>query len=333
MGTIIKLSPDNIKTNVLTKCHKDWAKCMSTRVLTRFYYSHIMKNAVLLEEKCPSPAIIRINDLTWFHNDWTINVTSRELTRKNAPPPPPLVAMFFNRRETFGNSAQTSLLTRKNAPPTINKEKCPAPPGGHVFQRTGPKLELSSDIIRNKILTQTNQQSNQRTGQQQYFHEDWTKHLTSRVITKKMPCPLAAINNLSHKVKNAPPPGGHIFQQTRTIFEIIHNIISTIVLTKFHEDLTINMTSKVLTRKKVPSPGSHDFHITGIFFKLSCNTIIGYFENPELKAGGQGAAGPSVGPGDKGARGPQKLLDSTHLKDVYKLFTDRRTDGRTPDAE
>ncbi|KAH3790933.1 hypothetical protein DPMN_169141 [Dreissena polymorpha] len=27
--------------------------------------------------------------------------------------------------------------------------------------------------------------------------------------------------------------------------------------------------------------------------------------------------------------GPRwKLLDSTHLKDVYKLFTDRRTDGR-----
>ncbi|KAH3895300.1 hypothetical protein DPMN_019461 [Dreissena polymorpha] len=92
---------------------------------------------------------------------------------------------------------------------------------------------------------QTNQQSNQQTGQHQYFHEDWTKHLTSRVLTKKMPCPLAAINNFNHKVKNVPLPGGHIFQQTRTIFEIIHDIISTIVLTK------------VLTRKKVPSPGSH----------------------------------------------------------------------------
>ncbi|KAH3895817.1 hypothetical protein DPMN_019984 [Dreissena polymorpha] len=259
MGTIIKLSPDNIKTNVLTKCHKDWAKCMSTRVLTRFYYSHIMKNAVLLEEKCPSPAIIRINDLTWFHNDWTINVTSRELTRKNAPPPP-WWPCFSTDGKHLGTQPRHHVLTKKNAPPTINKEKCPAPPGGHVFQRTGPKLELSSDIIRNKILTQPNQQSNQRTGQQQYFHEDWTKHLTSRVLTKKMPCPLAAINNLSHKVKNAPPPGGHIFQQTRTIFEIIHNIISTIVLTKFHEDLTINMTSKVLTRKKYKINVPTKFH-------------------------------------------------------------------------
>ncbi|KAH3861082.1 hypothetical protein DPMN_024010 [Dreissena polymorpha] len=56
---------------------------------------------------------------------------------------------------------------------------------------------------------------------------------------------------------------------------------------------------------------------------------VGYFENPELKAGGQGAAGPS------------KLLDSTHLKtSTYtqenwkKMFTNcLQTDGRTPDAE
>ncbi|KAH3697102.1 hypothetical protein DPMN_084589 [Dreissena polymorpha] len=48
------------------------------------------------------------------------------------------------------------------------------------------------------------------------------------------------------------------------------------------------------------------------FSKAFAGVKVGYFENPELKAAGQGAAGPLVGPGDKGAGGPRKLLDSTH---------------------
>ncbi|KAH3859558.1 hypothetical protein DPMN_102375 [Dreissena polymorpha] len=79
--------------------------------------------------------------------------------------------------------------------------------------------------------------------------------------------------------KNALPPGGNDFQQTGTIFELIQtrgperpkcrtdgrqnnippplagdNIIRTNVLTKFHEDWTINVTSTVLTKKNAPSP-------------------------------------------------------------------------------
>ncbi|KAH3693068.1 hypothetical protein DPMN_193405 [Dreissena polymorpha] len=194
MGTIIKISPDNIKTNVLTKCHKDWAKCMSTRVV-RVWWSFGTGDGLVVSSK-------RKNALPL-------------LARKNALPP--LVAMFFNRRETFGNSAQTSLLTRKNAPPTTILEQM------KLTRKNAPPP------WRPCISTDRTQ-----------FHEDWTKHLTSRKN---------ALPPGGH-MKNAPPPGGHIFQQTRTIFEIIHNIISTIVLTKFHEDLTINMTSKVLTRKK-----------------------------------------------------------------------------------
>ncbi|KAH3696288.1 hypothetical protein DPMN_083753 [Dreissena polymorpha] len=93
--------------------------------------------------------------------------------------------------------------------------------------------------------------------------------------------------------KTAPPPGSHVFQQTRTIFkliqdivrknvltkfhedwiinvtsrvltsgtifEIFQDIIGTHVLTKFHEDWTINVTSRVLARKTAPPPGAH-FH-------------------------------------------------------------------------
>ncbi|KAH3846795.1 hypothetical protein DPMN_089102 [Dreissena polymorpha] len=74
-------------------------------------------------------------------------------------------------------------------------------------------------------------------------------------------------------MKNAPHPGGHVFQPTGTIlelspdifrtninvtsrvltrpelfFELIQDIIKTNVLTKFHADWTINLTFRVLTR-------------------------------------------------------------------------------------
>ncbi|KAH3891285.1 hypothetical protein DPMN_015378 [Dreissena polymorpha] len=54
--------------------------------------------------------------------------------------------------------------------------------------------------------------------------------------------------------KNAPPTGGHAFQATGTIFELVQNIIGTNLLTKFHDDRTINMASRVLTRKNATPP-------------------------------------------------------------------------------
>ncbi|KAH3719336.1 hypothetical protein DPMN_062168 [Dreissena polymorpha] len=103
--TIFKLIQDIIGTNLLTKFHDD-RKINS--LLTRFYYSHIMKIAPppmnLLTEKNAPPLgghvfqanitifeliedIIKTHLLTIFHQDWTINMASKVLTRKNAPPP------------------------------------------------------------------------------------------------------------------------------------------------------------------------------------------------------------------------------------------------------
>ncbi|KAH3824307.1 hypothetical protein DPMN_126141 [Dreissena polymorpha] len=69
-----------------------------------------------------------------------------------------------------------------------------------------------------------------------------------------------------HLVKNAPPPDGHVFKATKTIFELIQDIIETNLLTKIHEDRKINVASRVLTRfyyshirKNAPPPGGH-FH-------------------------------------------------------------------------
>ncbi|KAH3750781.1 hypothetical protein DPMN_185312 [Dreissena polymorpha] len=52
-------------------------------------------------------------------------------------------------------------------------------------------------------------------------------------------------------MENCNIPGGHVFQQT------------------FHEDWTINVISRALTRKTAPPPVSHVFQWTGTIFKFS----------------------------------------------------------------
>ncbi|KAH3719092.1 hypothetical protein DPMN_061921 [Dreissena polymorpha] len=117
-----------------------------------------------------------------------------------------------------------NVTSRKNAPPT----------GSHVFSPIWTIFELVRDINKTNVLTN--------------FHVDWAKIVTSRVFTRK----------------TAPPTGGHVFQRTGTTFELNQHIIKTDILTnfeldrdfigtqlltKFHEDRTINVASRVFTNK------------------------------------------------------------------------------------
>ncbi|KAH3893543.1 hypothetical protein DPMN_017691 [Dreissena polymorpha] len=200
-----------IGTNVLTKFHEDWPT-----------------NVANIDNCPPSPGghvfqqTITIFKLTQaiFPNDWIINVTSRVLTRKNATPP----CGHFHEHWT------TNVTSRARFHHTVKpyKENCPAP-CSHVFHLTETIFELVQDIIGTHVLTK--------------FHEDWTKNVTSRVLTRKTAMPL----------------GCHVFQPTGTIFELVQDIIGTHVLTKFHEDWTKNVTSRVFTRKTATPPGDH-FH-------------------------------------------------------------------------
>ncbi|KAH3857733.1 hypothetical protein DPMN_100346 [Dreissena polymorpha] len=132
------------------------------------------------------------------------------------------------------------VLTRKNAPI----------PGSHVFQPTSIIFKLFQDIIRMNLLTK--------------FHEDRTVNVASRV--KNAP------PRGSHE--KCPAPGGHVFKATKTILELIQDIIGTNLLTKFHDDRKINITSRVLKRKNNPPRGGHVFLPTGIIFEL-VQDIIG----------------------------------------------------------
>ncbi|KAH3695614.1 hypothetical protein DPMN_083071 [Dreissena polymorpha] len=124
-----------------------------------------------------------------------------------------------------------NLLTNFHEDQTIN-EKCP-PLGSHVFQANITIFELNRHIHKTHVLTK--------------FHEDWTKNATSRVFT--------CFHNI-HIEKTAPPPGGHVFSPIWTILELVRDINETNVSTKFHDDWTKLLTSRVFTRNTAPPPGA-----------------------------------------------------------------------------
>ncbi|KAH3770059.1 hypothetical protein DPMN_171338 [Dreissena polymorpha] len=266
----------NQDANVLTKFYEDWATELNkTRVLTRFYYSRIRKNA----PPHLKPYIIETNLLTKFHEDWTINVASRVLTRNNSPPlwwqfhddrkinvtsrvltrkmtPSPSGHAFLPIQTVFELNChiqKTHVLTKfhehwtKNVTsrvfPCFHKihiEKTAPPPGGHVFLRIWTIFELVQEINKTNVLTN--------------FHDDWAKIVTSRVFTRK----------------TARPTGSHVCQHTGITFEHNQDIIKTNILTnfklgrdfigaklltKFHEDGTRNVASRVFTSKCLRTDG------------------------------------------------------------------------------
>ncbi|KAH3838563.1 hypothetical protein DPMN_111971 [Dreissena polymorpha] len=142
--------------------------------------------------------------------------------RQNCPPPSSHETKVLSKFHE--NWAKNVTSTVKNAPPT----------GGHVFSPIPTIFKLVRDINKTNVLTN--------------FHDDWAKIVTSRMFTRR----------------SAPPTGGHVFQRIGTTFELNQNIIKTNILTnfdlgrdfigtklvtKFHEDGTRNVASRVFTSK------------------------------------------------------------------------------------
>ncbi|KAH3771522.1 hypothetical protein DPMN_172844 [Dreissena polymorpha] len=82
------------------------------------------------------------------------------------------------------------------------------------------------------------------------FHEDRTVNVASRVLTRFYYSPIRKNGGYCPTLrKNTHPLGSHVFQPTGIISELVQDIIETNLVTKFHEDWTINVASRVLTRK------------------------------------------------------------------------------------
>ncbi|KAH3790132.1 hypothetical protein DPMN_168327 [Dreissena polymorpha] len=250
--TNFKLDRDIIGTNVLTKFHEDRTKMLPLektapptgghvvqRTRTTFNLNqHIIKTNILTNFELDRD-IIGKKLLTKFHEDRKRNVPSRVFTNKcHLSNQETTVLTKFH--EDWTKNVTSRVFTcfhyihtciEKNALPTV----------GHVFLPIWTIFELARDINKTNVLTN--------------FHDDWAKIVTSRVITRK----------------TAPPTGGYVFQRTGTTFELDQHItktnilqnfdparpsfeldrdfIGTKLLTKFHEDWTINVASRVFTNK------------------------------------------------------------------------------------
>ncbi|KAH3841381.1 hypothetical protein DPMN_114840 [Dreissena polymorpha] len=93
-----------------------------------------------------------------------------------------------------------NFLTKFHEDRTINvaaRVKNAPPHGRRVFQANVTIFELIQDINKTNLLT--------------IFHEDWTINVASR--------------------EKCLTPGGHVFKEIKTIFELIQDIIRTNLLT------------------------------------------------------------------------------------------------------
>ncbi|KAH3807720.1 hypothetical protein DPMN_136067 [Dreissena polymorpha] len=158
--------------------------------------------------------------------------------------------LFCPGKDIIGTNILTKVLTRT---------KAPLPPFGSCFQSTGTMFKIIQDIIGTNLLTT--------------FHEDRTINVASKVLNHFSTRPRYHWANLLSKFREEPtineasrvlsrkfamPLDDHVFQQTPTggnMFcnqlqpKLIQDTIWTNLLTKFHEDQTINVDSIVLTRQ------------------------------------------------------------------------------------
>ncbi|KAH3807143.1 hypothetical protein DPMN_135476 [Dreissena polymorpha] len=233
--------------NLLTGFHEDRTINVASRVLTRFYYSHIRKNAPPLGSHVFHAKvtifkliqdIIETNLLTKFHEDSTINVASRVFTRNKQIP---LLRYGSGHKSAGQTDSWTDGQRQNNIPPPLAGDKN-APP---LLTNLLTKLHEDWTInVASRVLTRKT--APPPSG---HFHDDWGKIVTSREFTRN----------------TAPTPGGHTNILTKlhedwesnvtstvfTSFELSPGINGTNVLTKFHEDQTMNVASRVFTRQNV----------------------------------------------------------------------------------
>ncbi|KAH3844447.1 hypothetical protein DPMN_086705 [Dreissena polymorpha] len=177
---------------------------------------------------------------TTLHEDWVLNVTFK---------------IFKLDRDIIG----TNLLTKFHEDLTINvastvfTNKC-----GRTDRRwTNPvtKAHLTDGQTTDKDQSQKLTLAIRKTAPYPWqifltkFHENWAKNVTSRVLTcfYYIHIEKNAPPTLQPCLKTAPPTGGHTIILTN--FELDRDFIGTKLLTKFHDNLTINVASRVFTNK------------------------------------------------------------------------------------
>ncbi|KAH3825936.1 hypothetical protein DPMN_127823 [Dreissena polymorpha] len=161
------------------------------------------------------------------------------------------------------------------------------------------------------------------------FHENWAKNVTSR--------------------KTAPPTGGHVFSPIWAIFELFHDdwaknpfyyinirktapfkldrdIIGTNLQTKFHEDRTRNVSSRVFTTKcgRMNDRRTDDFPI------LNQNVNARVFTNQMWTDGRWTKTNPKTSPEQSAIFQLVREINKTNAKNVTSIVFDHKVNCPTP---
>ncbi|KAH3834614.1 hypothetical protein DPMN_107945 [Dreissena polymorpha] len=303
--TIFELNSCIKETNVLTKLHKNWAKNVTSKVLTCFHYIHNINTGghVFSPIRTIVELVQDINKtdiLTNFHDDWAKIVTFRfahlrgfhDDWAKNVTSSVHVIQLTGTIFKLNSHIKKTNVLTKfhENWAKNVTSSKNAPPTGGHVFHRSGVFSNMVRDINKTNVLAN--------------FHDDWAKIVTSRVFTsyviqltgtifelnshiketnvltkfhenwaKNMTSRVFPCFHFIHLENNAPPTGGHVFSPIWTTFEVVRDINKTNVLNNFHDDWAKNVTSSVYV-----------IQLTGTIFDLNShiketNVLTKFHEN------------------------------------------------------
>ncbi|KAH3882301.1 hypothetical protein DPMN_006236 [Dreissena polymorpha] len=268
--------------------HDDWAKNVTSRetnVLTKFHSVHI--------EKCPAnwrPYINKTNVLTNFHDDWAKIVTSSVFARTKMPTGGHIYQRTRTTFELNQHIINTNILTNFELDRDIigtnvltkfhedrtkmwPLEKTAPPSGGHVFQRTrttfnpnqhiiktniSTNFELNQDIIGTKLLTNVYEQMLTDGRTMDGRTDDGQRPVTKGYLSNQE-------TNILTKFHEDWTT--NVTSRVFTCFHYMHTYINkTNVLTNFHDDWAKFVTSRVKTS---PPTGGHVFQRTGTTFKLN----------------------------------------------------------------
>ncbi|KAH3891930.1 hypothetical protein DPMN_016040 [Dreissena polymorpha] len=287
--TIFELIQYISGTNLLSKFHEDRKINVASRVLTRKNAlppgGHVFQPTGIIFELVQD--IIGMNHLNKFYENQTITVSSRVLTRfyyshirKNALP---LGSHVLQANVTIFKLIQgiieTNLLTKFHEHWAINvasRELTSQMLTPHAAQRTTYKrLPQKLTISTLCSVSRKSPKELPRYGSRHKSAGQKDGRTTDEQRQNNIPLLMEGEKKLQHtNGKIDPPFGSHVFKANIIIFKLIQDIIETNLLTKFHEDWTINVASRVLTRKYAPPPGGHAFKATQTIFKL-IQDIIG----------------------------------------------------------
>ncbi|KAH3798085.1 hypothetical protein DPMN_151675 [Dreissena polymorpha] len=253
--TIFELIQDIIGTNLLTKFHEDQKINVESRMLTRknapFHGGHAFQPTGIIFELVQH--IIGMN-LSYHYEQNPLASDSDDESR-------------INREESKDLKKQKAMQAKLKKKPAVMYEHSdavgarPAPyPSGHAsrvdssvtFGGLAPPPEVSKRALRpgSSDATEASPPEIKSAGRSMRrlkclllggnFVEFIDRYATgmrgnvaSRVLT----------------IKNAPPLGSHVFQANVKIFELIQDTHETNLLSIFHEDWTIHVASRVLSRQ------------------------------------------------------------------------------------